>query len=157
MKYLSITSPDINNGEGCRVTLWIPGCSHKCRGCHNKWTWNYDQGNVFTDETYNKLYNILNKSYIEGLTLSGGDPLDQPENILKDILSLVKKVKTDFPNKNIWVYTGYYYEDLNDSQKEILKYCDVLVDGPFIKSCRNISIAFRGSDNQRIINLKENL
>lgn len=154
MKYLRITSPDINNGEGCRVTLWIPGCTHKCKGCHNTWTAAYNQGMLFTEETYEELYDILSKPFISGLTLSGGDPLCQSESVLYDILCLVQRVKKDFPNKTIWVYTGYYYEELNYRQKEILKHCDVLIDGPFIESLRDVSLEFRGSSNQRIIKLK---
>lgn len=153
MKILNITSPDINNGLGCRVTLWISGCKHKCKGCHNQCAWDYNVGETFTDKTYKKLYDILSKDYIAGLTLSGGDPLDQSEYVLTEILNLVIKVKHDFPNKNIWIYTGYKYEELKGLQLEILKYCDILVDGKFEINKRDTTLAFRGSSNQRIIKL----
>lgn len=153
MKILNITSPDINNGLGCRVTLWISGCKHKCKGCHNQCAWDYNVGETFTDKTYEKLYNILSKDYIAGLTLSGGDPLCQSESVLTEILNLVIKVKHDFPNKNIWIYTGYKYEELKGLQLEILKYCDILVDGKFEINKRDTTLAFRGSSNQRIIKL----
>lgn len=156
MKILNITYPDINNGLGCRVTLWISGCTHKCKGCQNECSWSYNIGETFTTETYKKIYNILKLPYISGLTLSGGDPLNQSEEVLNEILNLVKKLKTDFPNKNIWVYTGFTYNELKGLQLEILKYCDILVDGRFINSKKDITLAFRGSTNQNIINLKTN-
>lgn len=156
MKILDITYPDINNGLGCRVTLWISGCSHHCKGCQNEFSWNYHVGEVFDDNTYKKIYDALSKDYISGLTLSGGDPLDQPESVLDEILELVKRVKLDFPTKNIWVYTGCTYSELKGTQLEILKYCDVLVDGRFEIEKRDITIAFRGSTNQHIIDLHTN-
>lgn len=153
MRYIDITYPDVNNGEGCRVTLWVAGCPHHCLGCHNQHTWDYNIGKEFTEETYEELKNILSKSYIKGLTLSGGDPLGQSDNDLCILLDLVQLIKDDFPDKDIWVYTGYKYEDLNEQQLEILKYCDILVDGPYIKELRDVSLEFRGSSNQRIIKL----
>lgn len=156
MKYLKITSPDIENGPGCRVTLWIPGCTHKCPGCHNAWTADYNQGQEFTQDTFNELYSILDKPYIKGLTISGGDPLDQNDEVLTDLCQLVFDIKEKFPDKDIWLYTGYMIEQLKGIQLDILHYVDVLVDGPFIQEWKDTTLPFRGSSNQRIINIPNN-
>lgn len=154
MKYLNITSPDIENGPGCRVTLWIPGCTHRCPGCHNAWTADYNQGQEFTQDTYEELCSILDKPYIKGLTISGGDPLDQNDEVLTDLCQLVFDIKEKFPYKDIWLYTGYMIEQLKGIQLDILNYVDVLVDGPFIREWKDTTLPFRGSLNQRIIDLK---
>ena len=168
LRILDITAPDINNGNGLRVTIWFAGCKHHCKGCHNSWTWNYDQGvNLFsknieetlndpyTNEVFNKLHHWLDKDYIEGVTLSGGDPLCQDDEALSILIGLLAFIKQTWPSKTIWCYTGYIYEELNEKQKEVLKYCDVLVDGPYIEEKRDIAhTPFRGSTNQRIIKLK---
>ena len=153
MKYSEITYPDVNNGEGCRVTLFVSGCSHRCKGCHNPETWNFDFGKDFNDDVKNRLFDIVSKSYIKGLTLSGGDPLDSYD----DVLELVKEFRHRFgETKDIWVYTGYVIDDLlNLNKEEILEYIDVLVDGEYDEKQRDVSLAFRGSKNQRIIRLRE--
>lgn len=151
MRYLKMTYPDINNGLGFRVTLWIPGCTHKCPGCHNAWTANYNLGTPFMEADKQKLFEILNKEYISGITFSGGDPLDQKDDILKEIFYLIIEIKNKFPTKNIWLYTGYKYEDLKGLQLDIIKQIDILVDGPFIQSQKDLTLAFRGSSNQRIL------
>ena len=153
MKYSEITYPDVNNGEGCRVTLFVSGCSHRCKGCHNPETWNFDFGKDFNDDVKNRLFDIVSKPYIKGLTLSGGDPLDSYD----DVLDLVKEFRNRFgETKDIWVYTGYVIDDLlNLNKEEILDYIDVLVDGEYIEEQRDISLAFRGSKNQRIIKMRE--
>ena len=153
MKYSEITYPDVNNGEGCRVTLFVSGCSHRCKGCHNPETWNFDFGKDFNDEVKIRLFDIVSKPYIKGLTLSGGDPLDSYD----DILDLVKEFRNRFgETKDIWVYTGYVIDDLlNLNKEEILEYIDVLVDGEYIEEQRDVSLAFRGSKNQRIIKMGE--
>ena len=153
MKYSEITYPDVNNGEGCRVTLFVSGCSHRCKGCHNPETWNFDFGKDFNDDVKNRLFDIVSKPYIKGLTLSGGDPLDSYD----DVLDLVKEFRNRFgETKDIWVYTGYVIDDLlNLNKEEILEYIDVLVDGEYIEEQRDISLAFRGSKNQRIIKMRE--
>ena len=155
MRYIKITKPDINNGTGCRVTLWLPGCTHKCPGCHNAWTANYNIGKEFDKNAKQLIFNELSKSYIAGITISGGDPLDQPKEILDELGKFLKEVNERFPDKNVWIYTGYYYKDLNDDQLRVLEYCDVLVDGPFINSLADPALAFRGSSNQSIIYLKK--
>lgn len=154
MKYLKITYPDINNGIGFRVTFWMPGCTHHCPGCHNAWTADYNLGKEFGEEDKTKLFEHLSKDYISGITFSGGDPLDQSEEVLEDLLKLILEIRTKFPEKTIWLYTGYNYEDLKDTQKEITKHLDMLVDGPYIQSQRDTSLAFRGSNNQRLLNKK---
>ena len=153
MNYCGITAPDIANGTGCRVVLWISGCNHKCKGCHNPETWNYTYGKVLNEDAQNIIYRWLSKPYIKGLTISGGDPLDRSNDELLELLNLCKEIKDNCPNKDIWIYTGYTFEELNELQKEILNYCDVLVDGPYIEELRDLSLPFRGSSNQHIINL----
>lgn len=156
LRILDITAPDINNGNGIRVTLWVAGCTHHCKGCHNEWTWNFEQGKEFhenIDEIEEKLYDWLSRDYVEGLTISGGDPLCQDEIGLKNIRQIIQWVRQIFPTKNIWMYTGYVYEDLKGLRKEIADLVDVLVDGPFIQEKRSFDCPFRGSSNQRILNI----
>ena len=153
MRYLNITSPDIENGLGFRVTLWISGCKLNCPGCHNPESHSFLAGKVFDNEAMEELLKQLNRPYIKGLTLSGGNPLDSDIN---DLLQVVKRVKGEFPDKDIWLYSGYTLDEINSSDKKIiLDYIDVLVDGPFKQRLANKSLAFRGSSNQ-IIWKKEN-
>ena len=160
MNYCGITAPDIANGTGCRVVLWISGCNHKCKGCHNPETWDYKYGKKFDEDAKNIIYQWLSKPYIKGLTISGGDPLDRSNDELLEILDLCIYVKTNFSDKDIWIYTGYTYEQLleksNTNILNILLQSDYLVDGPFVKELRDLSIPFRGSTNQRIIDLEIN-
>lgn len=160
LRILNITAPDITNGNGIRITLWVAGCNHQCKGCHTPWTWNYNQGDIFKDNkeiVYNKLRDWLKRDYVEGLTLSGGDPMSQDSDGLKSILEIIKWVHEEFPSKNIWLYTGDLYENITDPLKlQILDNIDVLVDGPFILEKRDIChTPFRGSTNQRILYMKE--
>ena len=130
MKILNITSPDVNNGTGFRVTLWIAGCSHHCRGCHNPESWDYNQGKPLR-EVRKDLFDKLDKSYIKGLTLSGGDPLAQSRRNLLELYFLLRRIKKKFPNKDIWIYSGYTHEEIlqDKFKKLVLSQCDVLVDG----------------------------
>ncbi len=166
LRILDITAPDINNGIGIRVTLWVAGCNHHCTGCHNAWSWNFNQGKDFIEEQdylLSKLENWLSRDYVDGITLSGGDPLCQDERGLISLLDIIKWVRLNFPTKTIWLYTGYVYEDIiNDNddskvnrlKKLILENIDVLVDGPYKQELRDVShTPFRGSTNQRIITL----
>lgn len=157
MNYLKIDKYDIANGIGIGAVLWVAGCSCRCHGCHNPQTWDFGAGQPFTDNTMQELLKSLDKSYVSRLTLSGGHPLE-PRNAL-EILKIVKRVKTEFPNKYIWIYTGYVWEQIitTDLLPEILKYTDVLVDGPYVESMRDISLSFRGSSNQRVISVKRSL
>ena len=154
MRYNAITTPDVNNGTGCRITLWVSGCNHYCKGCHNPGTWNKDGGNEFTDEVKQKLFKELSKPFITGLTLSGGDPMSY---YYDDVIALCKEIKENpkFKKKTIWLYTGYLKKDLNkdENRKKIFDYIDVIVDGPFVLKKRDITIPFRGSTNQKIWNV----
>ena len=157
MNYEKIDKCSVSNGLGVRTVLWISGCNIHCKNCHNQSTWDFNSGIPFTDDTMQEILYDLSKPYIKGLTLSGGHPLD-PHNAPK-VLEIVKRVKMVFPNKDIWIYTGYVWEDIikNDTLKEILKRTDVLVDGAYIDELRDISLPFRGSSNQRIIDVQESL
>ncbi len=157
MNYHDIRKDDMLNGDGLRVVLFVSGCSHSCKGCHNPETWNPESGILFDENAKNELFHELEKDYISGLTLSGGDPLNKHN--LDDVLSLVKNVKEIFPNKSIWIYTGYQYEQMfldapdMDKRREILSYCDILVDGRFEEDKKDVHAPFVGSTNQNIIRL----
>lgn len=156
MNYIKITPLDVANGPGCRVVLWVAGCSHHCKGCHNPNTWNPNEGMPFDDKAMNELIKKVGIDYIDGITLSGGDPLFQ--NNIDKITEICHTLKEMFPNKTIWCYTGYTFEDVKNY--EVMKYIDVLVDGPFILEQKDMRLLFRGSSNQRLIDvprtLKEN-
>ena len=158
MKVLTVTTPDIENGFGCRVTVWFSGCNRRCPGCHNPHTWRYDQGKeLLSQEVIDKIYDEVNYPYIQGITLSGGDPFDQDETSLTELLIFIKQFKLEFPSKDIWIYSGGLYEDFlkNDTIREILIWSDVLVDGPFIQEKKILDLPYRGSTNQRIIDLNK--
>lgn len=148
MRIHSITYPDVNNGIGCRATLWVDGCSHHCTGCQNKQTWDFMSGKPFDENKKKQLFDIIDLPYIKGLTLSGGDPIDSYE----DVLHLVKDFRKRYgEEKDIWLYTGYTLQQLiDDGKNEILEYIDYLVDGEYVKGLRDITLAFRGSSNQVI-------
>lgn len=170
MNYIKITKNDIANGPGVRVTLWVSGCSLHCKGCHNPQTWDFNAGHFFDEAAKQELFKALDKTYIQGIVLSGGHPLE-PANI-NDIYNLLVEIKSRFPQKDIWLYTGYTLDILNfttlkrgispecthhNMMKHILNMCDVVVDGPYIKEQRDITLPFRGSKNQRLIDVKETL
>lgn len=196
MNYHNITYPDMNNGEGLRVVLWLSGCSHKCKGCQNPQTWDANSGIPFDESAKEELFRELDKDYISGLTLTGGDPLF--EGNLDDVLDLVTEINkryntpqdkvyvTDrnnkilacFPDrirlsslkKSIWLYTGYAWEEIKKGNMEdelkygewtkrakIITECDVLVDGKYIDSQRDITLHYRGSKNQRLIDIQKSL
>lgn len=149
MYYSKINKTDIANGPGVRVSLFVSGCRNHCKGCFNPETWNFYYGQRFNTKTIEEIYKAIEPDYINGLTILGGDPFE-PENHL-DVLRLTRIIKALYPEKTIWIYTGYKYEDLKDL--EIMDYIDVLVDGPFIENKKDLSLRFRGSSNQRIINM----
>ena len=157
MNYEKIDKCSVSNGLGVRTVLWISGCNIHCKNCHNPQTWDFNSGIPFTENTMQEILYDLSKPYIKGFTLSGGHPLD-PHNAPK-VLEIVKRVKMVFPNKDIWIYSGYVWEDIikDDILKEILKRTDVLVDGAYVDELRDISLPFRGSSNQRIIDVQESL
>ena len=151
MNYATVKFNDIANGEGVRVSLFVSGCTHHCKGCFNAETWDFNYGIPFTDETIDVILDMLNNKHIAGLSLLGGDPLEESNQ--KALLPLVKKVKSLYPNKDIWCYTGFLFEDVREY--EILPYIDVLVDGRFVEKLKVANLRFRGSTNQRIIDVKK--
>ena len=171
MNYHNITYPDMNNGDGLRVVLWLSGCSHHCYNCQNPQTWDVNSGIPFDESAKEELFRELDKDYISGLTLSGGDPLHEAN--LDDVLELVNKIRLSFKNKSIWIYSGYTWNqvmnpvvtsDFNPERdevirkrQEIVKQCTVMVDGKYIDSQRDITLKWRGSDNQHVINIQESL
>ena len=153
MRYQGIIKASIADGQGWRTVIFISGCSHACKGCHNPESWNKNSGKVFADDDLNFIITSLKKPEIKGLTLSGGDPLMEYNR--EDVEKLCKIIKSIIPNKDIWLYTGYEWDEIK--HLPLLKYIDVLVDGKFILEQRDISLPFRGSPNQRIIDVKKSL
>lgn len=151
MNYCVIKKTDIANGPGVRVSLFVSGCRNQCPGCFNPETWDFDYGDPFTEKTEDEIITALRPSWIRGLSILGGDPME-PEN-QKEILPFIRRVKETYPEKDIWLYTGYRLEQVWDSP--LLSYVDVVVDGPFVEKEKDAGLAFRGSRNQRIIDLKE--
>ena len=205
MNYLKIDKEDVCNGEGLRVVLWLSGCSHKCKGCQNPQTWDADSGIPFNESAKEELFRELDKDYISGLTLTGGDPLF--ESNLDDVLDLVtevnkrynapqnidsnnannhnilnaddNKIRLSRPKKSIWLYTGFtwegimdyesietddfdyieesYLDRINEQRKQIISQCNVLIDGKYIDSLRDMTLQWKGSRNQRVINISNSL
>ena len=155
MNYLGIDKSSISNGPGVRVVLWVSGCQIHCKGCQNPESWDFCAGKPFNEESKKELFNALDKSYIRGITISGGNPLDQSH----DIFLLINEIQEKFPNKDIWLYSGYTYEEICKSKEmfKVVSNIDILVDGPYIEGQRDITLKFRGSKNQRLIDIKETL
>lgn len=163
MNYAKINKNDIANGIGVRVTLFVSGCTHFCKGCFNSEAWDFNYGEPFTEDTENELLEALAPSWIDGLTLLGGEPME-PQN-QRALLPFLKRLKEMYPKKTIWCFSGYTLEDelLSDSRArcevtdEMLSLIDVLVDGEFVEELKDISLRFKGSSNQRLIDLKPTL
>lgn len=180
INYHNITHDDMNNGDGLRVVLWLSGCSHHCYNCQNPQTWNPGSGIPFDESAKQEIFNELSNDYISGITFSGGDPLH--ENNLDGVLKLVQEIRISYPNKTIWLYTGFTWDSIMNykstnkftekdvlfnfhikkdlemiQRKNIIKLCDVLVDGEYIEKQRDLSLKFRGSKNQRVIDVKQSL
>lgn len=159
MKYAKIKKHDIANGEGIRVSIFVSGCNHHCKGCFNYEAWDFNYGNYFTNETINEIISFLKPDYINGITFLGGEPMEYSNQ--KGILPLIRKIKMIYPNKTIWLYSGFTFEELIEmpynETKEILENIDVLVDGKFIEELFDANLYFRGSSNQRIIDVKKTL
>jgi len=162
MKYGQIYFNDIANGIGCRTSLFVSGCTHHCEGCFNAVTWDFDYGDDFTDEIEKKIIESLKPSYINGLTILGGEPMEVINQ--RTLRPFIERVKRECPNKTIWIYSGYTLEELTDSSNKrchssdtlpILEKIDILVDGEFQICKKDLSLKFRGSSNQRIINVKK--
>lgn len=163
MNYASIKDCDIANGPGVRVSLFVSGCTHHCKGCFNREAWDFDYGEAFTQETMDLILEMLSPGYIKGLTLLGGEPFE-PQN-QGPIVELLRQVKTRYPEKSIWAFSGYLFDRdilsgrLGDPEitKEYLSYLDVLVDGPFVEAKKDLMLRFRGSSNQRLIDVQKSL
>lgn len=169
MRFASMRNLDISNGEGVGVSLFVQGCDRHCFNCFNPDTWDFNGGKEWTEETKNKFIKLIDKPYINRISVLGGEPL--AEQNLDEVLSLIKEIRISFPEKTIWLYTGYKFEDLIngiyyplDSEWEdkilrqsIVKLCDVLIDGEYIDEQRDITLKWRGSSNQRVIDVKQSL
>lgn len=161
MNYSGIKPFSIENGEGVRVSLFVSGCRNACKGCFQPETWNFAYGQPFTEETEDEILELLRPDYVKGLTLLGGDPFEEENQ--KALLPFLKKVKATYPEKDIWAYTGYILErdfvpggrKYTDCTEEIMHMMDVVVDGPFVQEKRDLTLKFRGSSNQRVIDMKQ--
>ena len=151
MRFHNITCDDMLNGAGLRVVLWVSGCSHRCPKCQNPMTWDPDDGVIFDEKSKEELFGKLSKDYIAGITLSGGDPLYEGNR--EEITALCKEIKEKFPGKNIWLYTGYVWERVE--KLEVMRYVDVVIDGKFIVQLQDNQLHWRGSANQRVIDVKK--
>ena len=156
MYYGRIKKTDIANGPGVRVSLFVSGCRNHCKGCFQPETWSFNYGQEYDGvNTVNEIIEALSPEYISGLSILGGDPIER-ENI-SEVVTLCYLVKRLYPNKTIWLYTGYKYEDIAEMYPNVLEVIDVMVDGPFIEDLKDISLVFRGSSNQRIIDVPESI
>ncbi len=163
MNYATIKKVDVANGPGIRVSLFVSGCTHHCKGCFNPETWNFNYGNPFTEEVEDQILAYMQPEYIKGLSLLGGEPFE-PEN-QQALLPFLRKYKAAYPDKTIWCYSGYDFEkDLLTGRlgpwevtEEMLSYIDVLVDGEFVIEKKNPNLRFRGSENQRVIDVAASL
>ncbi len=154
MKYNIIRKMDISNGPGVRVSVFMQGCDFHCKNCFNPETWNFDGGKEFTQESIDEVINLCGKDHIKGLSILGGEPM-HPKNI-EATTKLAREFKEKYPNKNIWVWSGFKFdEELKD--KEVLKYIDVLVDGRYVDELHNPTLKWKGSENQRVIDVQKSL
>ena len=163
MYFGAIKKNDIANGEGIRTTLFVSGCRNKCKNCFNPETWNFEYGSMFTREIAEEILNTFTSPFVAGLTVLGGEPME-PEN-QKDLLPFIREFKQKYPNKTLWLYTGNLYEELTsgvgnhfkciEETEELLSYIDILVDGRYEEDKKSLGIRFRGSTNQRIIDMKK--
>ena len=163
MNYAGIKYCDIANGTGCRTVLFVSGCRNACKGCFQPQTWDFGYGEPFDEKVQTEVLDSLAPDYITGITLLGGEPFE-PEN-QKELVPFMRKVAAQYPNKNVWAFTGYIYDkDLiaggrrnTEDTDELLYMIDVLVDGPFVEELKDITLKFRGSSNQRVLNLRETI
>ena len=165
MNYATIKWTDIANGEGVRISLFVSGCTHHCKNCFNQVAWDFDYGQEFDEEIQEKILSALNSSFISGISLLGGEPLE-PQN-QKALYPFIQNVKKKYPQKSIWCYTGFLFDENTgelketgkntDLTKDLIKLFDVLVDGPFVEEKKNIRLKFRGSENQRVIDVQKSL
>ena len=160
MNYGAIKKCDIANGVGVRTVLFVSGCTHHCKGCFQPETWNFDYGERYTKQTEDEIIESLKPDYVDGITLLGGEPFE-PEN-QRELVKLLRRIKKELPKKTVWSFSGYTYEELTGDSRavcevtnEMLSMLDVLVDGEFVEAKRNISLRFRGSENQRLIDMNK--
>lgn len=153
MRYHNITKDDMLNGDGLRVVLWVAGCSHCCKDCHNPITWDPNGGVLFDDAAKAELFEQLDKPYISGITFSGGDPLHAANRL--DVRNLMEEIKTKYPDKTIWLYTGDVWENI--LHYPLMKFVDVLVDGEFVADLKDPKLLWKGSGNQRVIDVQKTL
>lgn len=160
MNYGAIKKCDIANGVGVRTVLFVSGCTHHCKGCFQPETWNFDYGERYTKETEDEIIESLRPDYVDGITLLGGEPFE-PEN-QRELVKLLRRIKKELPQKTVWSFSGFTYEELTGDSRavcevtnEMLSMLDVLVDGEFVEAKRNISLRFRGSENQRLIDMNK--
>src|SRR5574344_2131159 len=153
MNYIGFNKYDTANGPGIRVSLFVSGCTLCCKGCFNKESWKFNAGLPFTDSIKTDIINELKKSWISGFSLLGGDPLEP--KLHSEVLDLVKSIKSEIPNKDIWLWTGRLYE--NEKDNEILEYVNVLIDGPYIQEFSDKTLKYKGSKNQRVINISKSI
>ncbi len=153
MRYHNITKEDMLNGGGLRVVLWLAGCSHHCKNCQNPVTWDPEDGLVFDEAAKQEIFCELEKDYISGITFSGGDPL-YPDS-REELTRLIRVIKEDYPKKTIWLYTGFLWEDI--CRLELIPYLDVLVDGRFVEELKDNNLPWKGSSNQRVIDVQMTL
>jgi len=150
MRYHNITKTDMLNGDGLRVVLWFAGCSHHCRNCQNPITWDPEGGLHFDEDARHEIFEELDKEYISGITFSGGDPLYTVT--IDGLLELVKEIRAKYPEKTVWLYTGYLWEEI--CSLELMHYVDVVVDGKFVEELKDNNLPWRGSSNQKVIDVK---
>lgn len=155
MRYAQIRKTDIANGEGIRVSLYVQGCHRHCFNCFNQETWDFCGGEEFGDDIEDVLINLINRPHISGLTILGGEPLELENR--NDVFKLLKRVKECCKDKTVWLYSAFLYEDIKKFDVDILSYVDVLVDGPFVDELKDRKLRFKGSSNQRIIDVKNSL
>ena len=160
MNYATIKNCDIANGPGVRVSLFVSGCTHRCKGCFNEIAWDFNYGEPFTEETIHTILDMLRPGYVRGLTLLGGEPFE-PQN-QGAVVQLLRRIRKEMPEKSIWAFSGYLFDrDILSGRlgdcSEYLSYLDVLVDGPFVEAKKNLSLRFRGSENQRLIDVPASL
>ena len=172
IRYASIRSMDISNGEGVGIALFVQGCHFHCKNCFNQNTWDFNDGNIWNEQHENELMNLLNRSYISRISILGGEPLEK-ENI-DGVLHIINRIHSSFPEKKIWLYTGYKWEDIFTEEENepiegsidfmimakrqsVIKQCNVLIDGVFIDSLKDISLKWRGSSNQRVIDVAKSI
>lgn len=169
MNYHNITTDDMLNGDGLRTVLWVSGCSLHCKGCHNPQTHDFNSGIPFDDDATTELLNKLDKPYISGLTLSGGNPLESGD-VRETVYKVIKEVRERFPDKTIWLYTGFTWNEIIDednfyedyevnsvSMLDVVKQCDVVVEGRYIEEKRDVTLPWRGSTNQKVIDIRQTL